>query len=214
MHYLLDELHCYENDHSDALGPISWDADVSLAGEASLVQLASTEALHLAHASLMADVAALHTKVNNVYTSQAAMLDNVKDMHDKFGDMSNWVQKALTSTPACNHNSPHWSTVTVSPFSESVSTTTLTVATGKAHHNSSSTFSCMDNYLTVNVLSICSSCAPCCFTFELIMHASHNTSTSDTSSQLECDNSDTPGPITCRSPEDHALLWLSYGAAC
>ncbi|KAL4068162.1 hypothetical protein J3A83DRAFT_4054295, partial [Scleroderma citrinum] len=34
MHYLLDELHCYENDHSDALGPISWDADVSLAGEA------------------------------------------------------------------------------------------------------------------------------------------------------------------------------------
>ncbi|KAL4065136.1 hypothetical protein J3A83DRAFT_4190563 [Scleroderma citrinum] len=165
----------------DVLGPISWDADVSLAGEASLVQPASTEALHLAHASLMADVAALHTKVNNVYTSQAAMSDNVKDMCNKFGDMSNWVQKALTSAPACNHNSPHWSMVTVSPF-----------ATDKAHHNSSSTFSCMDNYLAINILSIHSSCAPCCLTFGLVMHASHNASTSSTSSWLEHDNSDTP----------------------
>ncbi|KIN97313.1 hypothetical protein M404DRAFT_97832, partial [Pisolithus tinctorius Marx 270] len=34
MRYLLDELHCYETDHSDALAPISREAEDSLAGEA------------------------------------------------------------------------------------------------------------------------------------------------------------------------------------
>ncbi|KIO03442.1 hypothetical protein M404DRAFT_54840, partial [Pisolithus tinctorius Marx 270] len=34
MRYLLDELHCYENDHSDALHPVSCEADGSFAGEA------------------------------------------------------------------------------------------------------------------------------------------------------------------------------------
>ncbi|KAL4076434.1 hypothetical protein J3A83DRAFT_4065625, partial [Scleroderma citrinum] len=33
MWYLLDELHCYKSDHSDALGPISQEANVSLTGE-------------------------------------------------------------------------------------------------------------------------------------------------------------------------------------
>ncbi|KAI6015803.1 hypothetical protein PISMIDRAFT_95111, partial [Pisolithus microcarpus 441] len=37
MRYLLDELHCYENDHSDALRPVSREGSGSLAGEASLV---------------------------------------------------------------------------------------------------------------------------------------------------------------------------------
>ncbi|KAI6029265.1 hypothetical protein BKA83DRAFT_4046997 [Pisolithus microcarpus] len=37
MRYLLDELHCYENDHSDALRPVSREGDRSFAGEAALV---------------------------------------------------------------------------------------------------------------------------------------------------------------------------------
>ncbi|KAI6031183.1 hypothetical protein PISMIDRAFT_63674, partial [Pisolithus microcarpus 441] len=36
MQYLLDELHCYENDHSDALRPISHKANDLFAGEAAL----------------------------------------------------------------------------------------------------------------------------------------------------------------------------------
>ncbi|KAL4067081.1 hypothetical protein V8B97DRAFT_2025365 [Scleroderma yunnanense] len=106
MCYLLDELHCYENDHSDALSLISWDADGSLAGEATLVQPASTEVLCLAHTSLMADVAALHTKVNKVYNSQAVMSSDVRDMCEKFGDLSNWVQKVLTSTLTYDSSPP------------------------------------------------------------------------------------------------------------
>ncbi|KIJ12019.1 hypothetical protein PAXINDRAFT_44014, partial [Paxillus involutus ATCC 200175] len=34
IRYLLDELYCYETDHSDAFAPISQEADESLAGEA------------------------------------------------------------------------------------------------------------------------------------------------------------------------------------
>ncbi|KAL4063132.1 hypothetical protein J3A83DRAFT_4058210, partial [Scleroderma citrinum] len=33
IHYLLDKLHSYENDHSNALGPFSCEADMSLAGK-------------------------------------------------------------------------------------------------------------------------------------------------------------------------------------
>ncbi|KAI6011166.1 hypothetical protein EDC04DRAFT_2580610, partial [Pisolithus marmoratus] len=37
MRYLLNELHCYENNHSDALQPISHEANDSFAGEATLI---------------------------------------------------------------------------------------------------------------------------------------------------------------------------------
>ncbi|KIN97548.1 hypothetical protein M404DRAFT_160167 [Pisolithus tinctorius Marx 270] len=83
MRYLLDELHCYENDHSDALRPVSHEADGSFAGEAALARPASTEALNMAHASLTADVASLHS--------------TVKEVHQQLSDMSNLVVKALTS---------------------------------------------------------------------------------------------------------------------
>ncbi|KAI6111555.1 hypothetical protein EDD16DRAFT_1436532, partial [Pisolithus croceorrhizus] len=36
MRYLLNELHCYENDHSDALQPISCEANGSFTGKAAL----------------------------------------------------------------------------------------------------------------------------------------------------------------------------------
>ncbi|KIO13539.1 hypothetical protein M404DRAFT_122553 [Pisolithus tinctorius Marx 270] len=98
MRYLLDELHCYETDHSDALGLISREAEDSLAGEAALVQPASTEALRMAHAALTADVAALHSMVKKMSHSQAAMSADVREIHQKLGDMSNCQRHQCSST--------------------------------------------------------------------------------------------------------------------
>ncbi|KIN99420.1 hypothetical protein M404DRAFT_30472 [Pisolithus tinctorius Marx 270] len=98
MHYLLDKLHCYKTNHSDALGPISQEAEDSLTGEAALVWPASTEALRMAHAALTADVAALHSTVKKMSHSQAAMSADVREIRQKLGNMSNVVTAlALTS---------------------------------------------------------------------------------------------------------------------
>ncbi|KAI6016548.1 hypothetical protein EDC04DRAFT_2577386 [Pisolithus marmoratus] len=111
MRYLLDELHCYENDHSDALGPISHEADGSFAGEAALVQPASTEALNMAHASLTADVAALHTKVEEISSSQVT---NMNEIRQRLSNISNLVTSALTpdlrtlSIQPCQHCNACW----------------------------------------------------------------------------------------------------------
>ncbi|KAL4077391.1 hypothetical protein J3A83DRAFT_4368717 [Scleroderma citrinum] len=123
MWYLLDELHCYESDHSDALGPISREADVSLAGEGALTRPASTEALRMAHASLTADVAALHKTVNKVCASQEAMAGDVRDIREMFDNMSNQVQTASTSASSHVPSSPHWSALTVSSHGTSISQT-------------------------------------------------------------------------------------------
>ncbi|KAI6004797.1 hypothetical protein EDD15DRAFT_2191570 [Pisolithus albus] len=98
MRYLLNELHCYENDHSDALRPVSREGDRSFAGEAALVRPASTEALQAAHASLTAGVSALHTTVKEVCSSQAAMSVDVQEIRQQLNRMSNLVTTALTST--------------------------------------------------------------------------------------------------------------------
>ncbi|KAI5982051.1 hypothetical protein EDD15DRAFT_2181820 [Pisolithus albus] len=98
MRYLLDELRCYENDHSDALRPVSREGDRSFAGEAALVRPASTEALQAAHASLTEDVSALHTTVKEVRSSQAAMSVDVQEIRQQLNHMSNLVTRALTST--------------------------------------------------------------------------------------------------------------------
>ncbi|KIN99347.1 hypothetical protein M404DRAFT_155578, partial [Pisolithus tinctorius Marx 270] len=82
MHYLLDELHCYKDDHSDVLHPVSHEADGSFAGEAALTRPASTEALNMAHTSLTADVASLHS--------------TMKEVRQQLSDMSNLVVTALT----------------------------------------------------------------------------------------------------------------------
>ena len=121
MRYLLDELHCYENDYSDALGPTPREADVSFAGEAALIRPALTEALRMAHASLTADVAALHSVVLRLTTSQAAMLEqqaamserqavmaeDMSDLRRSVRDLSDMVQVALvphTSPPRRDAN--------------------------------------------------------------------------------------------------------------
>ncbi|KAL4080479.1 hypothetical protein J3A83DRAFT_4421993 [Scleroderma citrinum] len=110
MRYLLNELYCYENDHSNALGPISQEADHLLAGEGTLIWPASTEALHLAHASLTADVATLHASVNKMSASQAMMSEDVRDLHQKLGNMSNLLEKPLHLPlhMVLAHHNGHW----------------------------------------------------------------------------------------------------------
>jgi len=92
MRYLLDELHTYETDFSDALGPTSREATASFAGEAALLRPASTEEFRMAHAALTANVAALQKAVMTIGESQAAMSE---DMCQKFNDVTNLINNAL-----------------------------------------------------------------------------------------------------------------------
>ncbi|KAF9245361.1 hypothetical protein BU15DRAFT_41214 [Melanogaster broomeanus] len=66
IRYLLDELYCYENDHSDSMGPISHEADQSLAGEAALVRPISAEELREVHVSVTSDVQGLRADMDSV----------------------------------------------------------------------------------------------------------------------------------------------------
>ncbi|KAI6006498.1 hypothetical protein F5J12DRAFT_768678 [Pisolithus orientalis] len=100
MRYLLNELNCYENDHSEALQPVPCEGDCSLAGEAALVRPASTEALNMAHASITADMAALHTTVKEVKETSCSLSVDVREIHQQLSDMSNLVVKALTLASA------------------------------------------------------------------------------------------------------------------
>ncbi|KAG1725341.1 uncharacterized protein EDB91DRAFT_1062343 [Suillus paluster] len=74
VRYLLDELHAYETDYSDALAPISRGADASLAGEHALARPASTEELRMVHASVSADVNSLRNDMRSLMSvvAQAA----------------------------------------------------------------------------------------------------------------------------------------------
>lgn len=65
LRYLLDELHSYETDHSDALAPdsLACDADKSLLGEATLIQPVSVEEMRSMRASFDSDIADLRRRV-------------------------------------------------------------------------------------------------------------------------------------------------------
>jgi hypothetical protein len=65
IHYLLDELHLSEADHSDALCPIQREADVSLLGEHTLVRPASTEEVRHLRTSLSNDIQNVHRLVES-----------------------------------------------------------------------------------------------------------------------------------------------------
>ncbi|KIN97880.1 hypothetical protein M404DRAFT_100511, partial [Pisolithus tinctorius Marx 270] len=104
MRYLLDELNCYENDHSDALQPVPREGDRSLAGEAALIRPASTEALSMAHASITADVASLHTTVREVKEASCSLST------DTMTSLPPAIQPA--STPAAQ---PYLSTFDLQP---------------------------------------------------------------------------------------------------
>ena len=77
MCYLLDELHSYETDFSDTLGPTLHEATASFAGKAVLLHSATMEALHMTHAALTTDMATLHKDVMNISALQVAMAENI-----------------------------------------------------------------------------------------------------------------------------------------
>ncbi|KAI6000121.1 hypothetical protein F5J12DRAFT_951289 [Pisolithus orientalis] len=91
MRYLLNELNCYENDHSDTLQPVLHEGDCSLAGKAALVWPVSTKALNMVHASITANMAALHMTVKEVKETLCSLS---VDRHEQL------VVKALTSASA------------------------------------------------------------------------------------------------------------------
>jgi hypothetical protein len=73
IRYLLDELHSYETDYSDALAPVSRGADISLAGERELTRPASAEELRTFHSSVVADMNGLRSDVGLVNDSLLAL---------------------------------------------------------------------------------------------------------------------------------------------
>ena len=93
MWYILDELHCYKNDHSGALGPTTQHANNSLVGDGLLTRalMVDVAALHRAMEKMSASQAAMSEDVRKVSASQATMSEDVKDMHQQFGNMSNWL---------------------------------------------------------------------------------------------------------------------------
>ncbi|KAG1845309.1 hypothetical protein DFJ58DRAFT_730899 [Suillus subalutaceus] len=78
VRYLLDELHTYETDYSDALAPISRGADASLAGEYALARPVSTEELRMVHASVATDVNSLHNEIGSVNNSLRSLTSVVQ----------------------------------------------------------------------------------------------------------------------------------------
>jgi hypothetical protein len=97
--YLLDELHAYEMDYSDALAPISHDANISLAGEHALTRPASTEELHMVHADvngLCNDMPSLTSVVVQAACSTAIALQHLDSSHC-FTNVSECA--SCTSTP-------------------------------------------------------------------------------------------------------------------
>ena len=108
MRYLLNELHAYETDYSNALAPTSWEATASFAGEAVLLRPASTEALNMVHAALTADVTTLYKAMVNISASQDAMLKAQAAMLEvqaaaseeicqKFSDVTNLINNTPVS---------------------------------------------------------------------------------------------------------------------
>ena len=66
IRYLLDELHTYETDHSDALALVPCDTNDSLMGEATLIQPASNEDLQSVYKSLTADMRGMQAEIDSL----------------------------------------------------------------------------------------------------------------------------------------------------
>jgi len=89
MQYLLDKLHSYKEDFSDALAPALQEASASFAGKAVLLHPATMEALCMTHAALTMDMAML---CKDVIALHAAM---VEDISQKLNDVTNLINTAL-----------------------------------------------------------------------------------------------------------------------
>ncbi|KAL4069031.1 hypothetical protein J3A83DRAFT_3464725 [Scleroderma citrinum] len=90
IRYLLDELHSYENDHSNTLGPFPCEADMSLAGEHALAAPATREELWMFQSSVSTEIRKLD---NNIQ----AILRNVTN---SLQDLTQVVRSGQLSTTA------------------------------------------------------------------------------------------------------------------
>jgi hypothetical protein len=77
IRYLLDELHSYEEDHSDALCPVQREAQGSLLGEHVLVRPVSTEEVRLLHTSISSDVKGVHNEMGAMRAAVNDMMTSV-----------------------------------------------------------------------------------------------------------------------------------------
>jgi hypothetical protein len=90
IRYLLDELHSYEEDHSDALCPVQREAEGSLLGEHVLVQPVSTQEVRLMHTSISSGVKEVHDEMD-------AMRATVNEMATAF----NTLMSSQPNRPSC-----------------------------------------------------------------------------------------------------------------
>lgn len=94
MRYLLDELHAHENDHSNALTPISQEAERSPAGEVALMADVRV---------LQATVVKISASMDKVSMSQMAMSDDMRSLREQFSDMANRPPSNHCSCPGTQY---------------------------------------------------------------------------------------------------------------
>ncbi|KAG1893196.1 uncharacterized protein F5891DRAFT_1196726 [Suillus fuscotomentosus] len=118
IRYLLDELHSYESDHSDALCPTQREADGSLIGEHTLTKPACTQDLLLMQDSITADVAGLRSDVCRLATAlthgESAMVPT--------GSAGSFTIPQLSAQPHPSFHSAMPSPPSVSPAGQLVTT--------------------------------------------------------------------------------------------
>ncbi|KAL4065526.1 hypothetical protein V8B97DRAFT_2025782 [Scleroderma yunnanense] len=96
--YLLDELHCYENNHSNTLGPFPCKVDMSLAGEHTLATPATREDLQLLQSSVSMEI-------HNLDNSLQAILGNVTNSLQDLTQVVHLSQPpAISPSPATSES--------------------------------------------------------------------------------------------------------------
>ncbi|KAL4075031.1 hypothetical protein V8B97DRAFT_2022618 [Scleroderma yunnanense] len=114
IHYLLDELHCYENNHSNALGPFPHKVDMSLAGEHALAAPATREDLRLLQSSVSMET-------YNLDNSLQAILGNVTNSLQDLTQVICLSQVLSTTAsslppPSSTHGAPSFGSIIVVPL--------------------------------------------------------------------------------------------------
>ncbi|KAL4078905.1 hypothetical protein V8B97DRAFT_2021244 [Scleroderma yunnanense] len=112
--YLLDKLHCYENNHSDALGPFPCEADMLLAGEHALATPAAREDLWLLQLSVSMEIC-------NLDNSLQAILVNVTNSLQGLTQVICLSQVLSTTAgslppPSGTHGAPSFGSIIVVPL--------------------------------------------------------------------------------------------------
>ena len=99
IRYLLDELHSYEEDHSDALCPVQREAQTSLLGEHVLVQPVSTQEFRLAHTSI-------HSRMKGMQDEMGSVKATVDQMSTTMNAFMN-MHLTQPSRASCHFSCPN-----------------------------------------------------------------------------------------------------------